>query len=80
MTLRKLPPAPNRGTQLIYVAGGYLPRSFHNIVALFCSLLLIAHLLQPARNISGRISDYETTIFDSVVELRMLMSELYSEH
>lgn len=22
MTLRKLPPAPNRGTQLIYVAGG----------------------------------------------------------
>ncbi len=24
MTLRKLSPAPNRGTQLIYVAGGYL--------------------------------------------------------
>lgn len=23
MTLRKLAPAPNRGTQLIYVAGGY---------------------------------------------------------
>lgn len=24
MTLRKVPPAPNRGTQLIYVAGGYV--------------------------------------------------------
>ncbi|KAL6105471.1 uncharacterized protein ACO6RY_06995 [Pungitius sinensis] len=33
MTLRKLPPAPNRGTQLIYVAGGYQEHSLDSMEA-----------------------------------------------
>uniref|UniRef100_A0A672YLQ5 Kelch-like ECH-associated protein 1a n=1 Tax=Sphaeramia orbicularis TaxID=375764 RepID=A0A672YLQ5_9TELE len=33
MTLRKLPPAPHRGTQLVYVAGGYRQHSLSSMEA-----------------------------------------------
>uniref|UniRef100_H3DIJ4 Kelch-like ECH-associated protein 1a n=1 Tax=Tetraodon nigroviridis TaxID=99883 RepID=H3DIJ4_TETNG len=49
MTLRKLPPAPNRGTQLIYVAGGYRQQS-----------LALMEAYDPRKNVWLKLSDMET--------------------
>ncbi|XP_069566697.1 kelch-like ECH-associated protein 1A isoform X1 [Brachyistius frenatus] len=46
MTLRKLPPAPNRGTQLIYVAGGYRQHS-----------LAFMEAYDPRRNVWLKLAD-----------------------
>ncbi|KAF3845050.1 hypothetical protein F7725_008213 [Dissostichus mawsoni] len=46
MTLRKLPPGPNRGTQLIYVAGGYRQHSLASMEA-----------YDPRRNVWLRLAD-----------------------
>lgn len=46
MTLRKLPPAPNRGTQLIYVAGGYQQHS-----------LALMEAYDPSRNMWLKLAD-----------------------
>ncbi|XP_016894831.1 kelch-like ECH-associated protein 1A isoform X1 [Cynoglossus semilaevis] len=49
MTLRKLPPAPNRGTHLIYVAGGYRQQSLASMEA-----------FDPRRNVWLRLADMTT--------------------
>uniref|UniRef100_A0AAX7T3T5 BTB domain-containing protein n=1 Tax=Astatotilapia calliptera TaxID=8154 RepID=A0AAX7T3T5_ASTCA len=49
MTLRKLPPAPNRGTQFIYVAGGYRQHSLASMEA-----------YDPRRNIWIKLADMGT--------------------
>ncbi|KAM9708745.1 kelch-like ECH-associated protein 1A [Menidia menidia] len=49
MTLRKLPPAPIRGTQLIYVAGGYRQHS-----------LAIMEAYDPRRNVWLKLADMGT--------------------
>ncbi|KAM9354042.1 LOW QUALITY PROTEIN: kelch-like ECH-associated protein 1A [Pholidichthys leucotaenia] len=49
MTLRRLPPAPNRGTQLIYMAGGYRQHSLKTMEA-----------YDPERNVWIKLADMET--------------------
>ncbi|XP_015243316.1 PREDICTED: kelch-like ECH-associated protein 1 [Cyprinodon variegatus] len=49
MTLMKVPPAPNRGTQLIYVAGGYRQHSLTTMQA-----------YDPRRNVWMKLADMGT--------------------